>query len=72
MHPDVQAQLILSIQEEKRQKVEARWVEDRRDDTRPWHAHLLSISGDALINTGKLLKRYAGLPEAAQPITNHA
>jgi hypothetical protein len=59
MHPDVQAQILLSIQEEKRQEAEARRAEGWQEDSQAWHNRLLNASGDALINVGNLLKRHA-------------
>jgi hypothetical protein len=72
MHPDVQAQVILSIQEEKRQQAEAHRAEGRQDDSPSWQHRLLSASGDALINAGNLLKRHADSDTVPHPAANSA
>ncbi len=69
MHPDVQAQLIMSFQEEKRREAEARRAEGWQDDNLSWQSKLLTAGGDALINAGNALKRHADLDEM-QPAAN--
>lgn len=71
MHPDVQAQMILSFQEERMREAEARRREGWSDDNPSWLSRLLNSSGDALINTGNMLKRHAD-DDMAQPATNGA
>jgi hypothetical protein len=72
MHPDVQAQIILSIQEEKRQQAQAHRAEGQLDDSPSWQTRLLSVSGDALIHAGNLLKHYAGSDSVLQSAANNA
>lgn len=68
LHPDVQAKLILSFQEEKLREAEARRAEGWQDDRPSWQSRL----GDALINAGSSLKRHADLDDTAQPAANRA
>jgi hypothetical protein len=72
MHPDVQAQLIISFQEEKRREAEAQRDQGWQDDRSSWQARLMSAGGDALINAGNLLKRHAELGETTQPAATSA
>lgn len=73
MHPDVQAQLIISFQEEKRREAETRRAEGWQDDNPSWQSRLLSAGGDALINAGNVLKRHADLDlDEMHPAANRA
>jgi hypothetical protein len=72
MHPDLQAQLIISFQEEKRREAEAQRNQGWQDDSTSWQARLLSAGGDALISAGNLLKRHADLGDTTQPATTSA
>ncbi|WP_374688263.1 hypothetical protein [Promineifilum sp.] len=67
LHPDVQAEIILSFQEEKRRQfVQMRERERAAAALRPpFRARLLRLSGDALIAAGHGLQRLAG-PQAAE------
>jgi hypothetical protein len=64
LHPDVQAEIILSFQEEKRRQfVQMREREQNAAARRrPARARLLRRSGDALIAAGRGLQRLAGPP----------
>lgn len=67
LHPDVQAEIILSFQEEKRRQfVQMRERERATVALRPpFRARLLRLSGDALIAAGRGLQHLAG-PQAAE------
>jgi hypothetical protein len=65
---DVQAEIIRSFQEEKRQRL----VEQRRQQRAlgsqkaPWRARFLRAGGQALISAGRGLQRAAGAPLSAE------
>lgn len=67
LHPDVQAEIILSFQEEKRRQfVQMRERNRAAAALRPpFRARLLRLSGDALIAAGSGLQRLAG-PQATE------
>lgn len=65
---DVQAELIKSFQEEKRQRYAEMTEQQRAASPAPaaWRARLLRASGSALIAAGRAMQRAAGLPLAAE------
>jgi len=65
---DVQAEIILSFQEEKRQKFVAEQARRRARDTfhLSWRSRFLRASGNSLINAGRSLQRAAGVPLTAE------
>jgi hypothetical protein len=72
IHPDVQAKLMLSFQDEKLKEAEARRAEGWKDDGDSWQSRLLSASGDLLINAGSVLKRHADGDNLSEPATSGA
>jgi hypothetical protein len=65
---DVQAELIKSFQDEKRQRYAEMKGQQRAVTPTPvsWRARLLRASGSALIAAGRGMQRAAGLPLAAE------
>lgn len=64
---DVQAEIILSFQEEKRQQFVAEQARRQvRDSFRlSWRARFLRTSGNSLISLGRSLQHAAGVPSTA-------
>ena len=65
---DVQAELIKSFQNEKRQRYAEMKEQQRVASPAPvsWRARLLRASGSALIAAGRAMQRAAGSPLAAE------